>query len=246
MKVYEKDHIEIINSNVYLVRLDGCNFSKFTKPLQKPFDENFVKAMANTAADLLTKFNAKTVYCHSDEFSVIINEEIPLFGGKNTKILSKMASYCSVLFNYHMKALINEHTELYTPAFVELVNECKQTFDARILTFRDQSFEIVNHMYWRSVYDCHRNAVSTYARQYYSARKTMHKHSGQLIEMLAEQNVDWEKVPIHLKYGSYFKREIYEKQSDTQEPCIRTRVVEKNFKISFSKEMEKMLLAKYW
>jgi len=42
MKEYESSvKINIESDNPFLVRLDGKNFSKFTKGFKKPFDSNF-------------------------------------------------------------------------------------------------------------------------------------------------------------------------------------------------------------
>lgn len=82
-----------------------------------------------------------------------------------------MSGYCSVRFNYHLHKIINseENQKLYDPHYIEKINLMRACFDARLVAFpADKEYEIVNHMIWRSIFDCERNAVSTYARSQFS------------------------------------------------------------------------------
>jgi len=169
MKEYEKQQLHYIpSSEPFIVRLDGNSFSKFTKQMKKPFDDNFLKAMCLTASDLLLKFQPSTAYTHSDEITLIFppaltKEDIAegnitkthLFNGKHSKIISLTSAYCSVRFNYHLTILMNKHKSEYPQKYIDLINEQSQIFDARILTFNDKPYEMVNHQIWRSVYDCY-------------------------------------------------------------------------------------------
>ena len=267
MKAYEKKDSQLIPPHQsFIVRLDGRSFSKFTSGLVKPFDENFVKAMIRTCNDLLDEFQPSTIYTHSDEitmifpplqahnelfrydedgqYNIIANKQ-HIYNGKYQKIISVFASYCSVRFNFHLVNFINAQKELYTIEFVDKVNRFEQMFDARIVRFDFNTYEIVNHQIWRSCMDCHRNAVSTYARKYFNHKQLQSKSTKEMIEMLSTVGVNWElDVPIHLKYGIYGKKTQYELNDGKN--TIRMRNEFKCFKIAFSDEMLRILCSKYW
>jgi hypothetical protein len=57
---------------------------------------------------------------------------------------------------------------------VKKVSDCELIFDGRILIFEnDETSEIMNHMIWRSVYDCSRNTISSYARYIIKSKKDL-------------------------------------------------------------------------
>ena len=184
MKEYEhKNENRIKAYEPFLIRLDGNNFSKFTKGFKQPFDDNFVFSMIQTMNDLLTKFNARTGYTHSDEITLIFDkictkdeydEDKSLvhnYNGRIEKILTLVSGYCSVRFNYYIKLYVNADNKSYKTQFLDKINSDIVFFDARIIMPHG---EFVNHMIWRSVCDCYRNCVACFARKYFSAKK-LHK-----------------------------------------------------------------------
>jgi tRNA(His) guanylyltransferase len=262
MKQYENQPLpsdgKVKNDEYFIIRLDGRSFSNFTSEFKKPFDKLFVKAMCYTTADLLEKFNCKTAYCHSDEITLIFSRQYPndkgvyttshAFDGRIQKLLSLTAAYCSVKFNYHLNnLLLNNPPNTYSQSLIDRISSYEQMFDARIIIFNDvNSHEIVNHQLWRSVYDCHRNAVQTYGHHYIGHKKILNKHCGDMIKMLeSEHNILWNDIPTYLKYGFYCKRELYHREINGKK-FTRSKVVFKNFKISFSEKMLELLLEKYW
>jgi len=264
-------HYEAINDDrcvppteSFILRMDGHCYSKFTKPLRKPFDDNFMIAMNRVAADLLVEFHAQTVYTHSDEISIVVDQvcteedlasedtrrhKCHMFNGRHQKLLSLAAGYCSARFNYHMAQLILKNDDArskYDQRFLDTLAQYEQCFDARIITFDGKKNEIVNNILWRSVYDANRNAVSTYARTLFSHKELTNKNTKEMIEMMATKDLDWITVPLYYKHGSYCKKEKYEKTNEDGSTCIRTRVVWKTFKISYSDQMVQTMLAPYW
>ena len=263
MKQYElhNDTHRVNSYEEYIVRMDGKGFSKFTKSMDKPFDFLFVLAMNRTAGDILKEFNAKTVYTHSDEITAIfdkvcteeeyntdVTKKNHLYNGRAQKIISHMAAFCSVRFNYHIVGLMAspENRTKYPEQFVRILEEFKQTFDARLITFDRKREEIVNHQIWRSCYDCHRNAISTYARRYFSYKEVKGKNSTDMIGMMQGKGLDWAIVPTYLKHGIYCKKELYNKVLEDGTTCVRTRPVFKAFKINFSPENVELMLSSYW
>jgi tRNA(His) guanylyltransferase len=263
MKEYESQSLHITKIEPYrsfLVRLDGRSFSKFTGGMQKPFDKNFTKAMLLTTTDLINEFTATTGYTHSDEITIIFkamatkeeteagtNKAQHLFDGRVIKILTCMSGYCSVRFNFHLCKLINEKTSDYKSEYVDKINEMKASFDARLVVFpEDKEIEIVNHMIWRSIFDCERNAVSTYARFYFSQKELDSKGKEDMITMMKVKNLNWcTDVPMYLKHGVYLKKVTYEIDYNG-EKAIRKKVVQKCLKIKCNEFYFNMLLGKYY
>ena len=99
------DYKILPNSNI-LVMLDGKNFSKLIKNnFDKPFDDEFVEMMNNTAKFLCNNVQGvKFAYVQSDEISLLISdydtpETDTLFGGRLCKIQSILASLATSEFN---------------------------------------------------------------------------------------------------------------------------------------------------
>lgn len=270
MKRYEKfidSKITIRPSESYIIRLDGRSFSKFTKKFVKPFDLVFVKAMCMTLQDLVEEFEAQTGYTHSDEITLIFNakcseleeleylesknnKELPIhmFRGRVQKILSLISSYCSVRFNYHLGNLIEPIKTNYDSKFVELIKSQRQMFDSRIMIFEEKiKHEILNHQIWRSIHDCERNAISTYAYTYFGPKKIMNKTCTQMIQMIKdEKNLDWDsQIPIFIKHGVYCKKNLIHKEINGLS-VLRADYVFKEMKINFSQDNLNMMLSKYW
>jgi tRNA(His) 5'-end guanylyltransferase len=58
---------------ITIIRLDGKGFSKFTKDLDKPFDDGFSDDMDATAVYLCENIQgAKFAYTQSDEISIVL------------------------------------------------------------------------------------------------------------------------------------------------------------------------------
>jgi len=264
MKIYEKElNINIEPHESFIVRLDGKNFSRFTKGFQKPFDGMFIRTMCLTMHDLVKKFEAQTGYTHSDEITLVFDNAIPdgeqinndihkychMYNGRTQKILSIMASYCSVKFNHHLNILLNEYDGeyAYKQNFIDIIKSNEQIFDARIMKFNGvDNYEILNHQLWRSVHDCERNAIQSYAHTHFGSSKIMNKHCGEMKDLLlSEKGINWDDVPLYLKHGIYCKKILVEKKIGN-ESIIRSQYMFKMFKICFSDENLNMLLSKYW
>jgi len=269
--------ITIKPNESYIIRLDGRSFSKFTKKFVKPFDLVFIKAMCMTMRDLVDEFDVQTGYTHSDEITLIfsakcteleeteyiksleINSQtvgknkskqlpIHMFRGRIQKILSLVSSYCSVRFNYHLSNLIEPIKTNYDSKFIELIKSHQQMFDSRIMIFEEKiKHEILNHQIWRSIRDCERNAISTYAYTYFGPKKIMYKSSEQIKQIMKyEKNLDWDlQIPIFIKHGVYCKKNLVQKEINGLF-VLRTNYVFKEMKINFSQDNLDLLLSKYW
>ena len=270
MKGYESlvhQYHKIPPNKPFAVRLDGHTFSKFTTGFKRPFDQLFQTTMISTMNDLMTKFLTVTGYTHSDEITLVFKQTCTkeefdtkttksthAFDGKVNKLNSLLAGYCSARFNYHITRLVNQHKDEYSSELVEKVNLHEAHFDCRILLFPDdKEIDVVNLLLWRSVIDCHRNAVSTYARHFFGHKRVIGMNSGQLIGMIEEEKeFNWEKdVPVFYKHGTYAKKELYQTEvivpkTNEKVMATRQRIVNKCFKISFSEKVYEMIMAKNW
>lgn len=269
MKGYEalvNHYSKIFPYKPFAVRLDGHTFSKFTNGFKRPFDQLFLKAMVSTMNDLMTKFLPVTGYTHSDEITLVFksactkdefdtktNKSTHAFDGKVHKLNSLLAGYCSARFNFHITNLVNQHKDEYPQELVSKVNLHEAHFDCRILLFPDdKEHDIVNLLLWRSVMDCHRNAVSSYARHFFGNKRVTGMHSDQMIELLQkEKNFNWEKdVPLCYKHGVFAKKELYESEVVTPKGekvmAVRQRIINKCFRIAFSEKVYEMIMAKNW
>lgn len=270
MKQYEHDNnITILPYKPFIIRLDGKNFSKFTSGLVKPFDKNFTDAIVATMNNMVLFSNAVTGFCCSDEITLVINrvctkeeylsnDDKKLFAhnsnGRKTKLNTIMASKCSVYFNNNIcsifEKLSNDEKSNYTKELLDKVFRRDAIFDSRIIEFPDdKDYEIVNNLIWRSVYDCHRNTVSTYGRYHLGTKTCNNKNSTEMINMMKEKGINWENIPMYFKYGVYAKR-IKERSTIVikGENIEYERSVIKNkcFKIENNDYMLNVILSKIW
>uniref|UniRef100_A0A6C0EBU0 tRNAHis guanylyltransferase catalytic domain-containing protein n=1 Tax=viral metagenome TaxID=1070528 RepID=A0A6C0EBU0_9ZZZZ len=236
----------------FIIRLDGRGFSKLLRKLkyyawtnhQSVYSSEFNNAMIRTAEDLITTFSASTAYTHSDEITLIFppactydefiqkqNKSVHIFKGKITKLLSIIASHTSVRFNKHFRDAMTENN------MTEMITEYNKdkycfTFDARPLVFPTEvTYEIVNHMIWRSKYDCYRNYISMYSDKYLGKTTTEGISTNKRIEMLKEMGVDFDnEKDKSMRNGVYVKLEKYEK-SDRESSLDDKKVIRKQTKL---------------
>ncbi|KAJ3156794.1 hypothetical protein HDU86_003560 [Geranomyces michiganensis] len=72
LKVLENEIDPAVRSEQpFIIRLDGCAFSTFTKGIVKPFDSRLTDAMVETTKDLVQRFVPVMGYTCSDEISLV-------------------------------------------------------------------------------------------------------------------------------------------------------------------------------
>lgn len=201
-------------------RIDGKCFSKFTKGMNRPYDEKMSWMMQETTKYLVDKTGALTGYTQSDEISLLwysddIKSDI-FFCGKKQKMVSTLAAMATAKF----LQLALEH-------FPERCEKNLPTFDARVFQLPNK-MEAMNCFLWR-VQDAVKNSISMAASTYYSHKELMNKNGADKMEMLFVKGVNWNDYPRFFKEGSFFKRENYLKGD-----VIRSRIVETNSFEKFS------------
>src|SRR5574344_274662 len=102
MKNYEKEaRLYLPKNTPLIIRVDGKNFSKFTKGFKKPFDVLFHECMYQTARYLCENIQgAEIAYSQSDEITILIQDN-PVdssswYGKQVQKICSVSASLATV------------------------------------------------------------------------------------------------------------------------------------------------------
>lgn len=257
MKFWEKcsQQITKVKPNYpFIIRIDGCSFSSFTKQLKKfsddgVFSEEFRKAMLYTACDLLIKFRPTTCYTHSDEITLVFGNHVDyddngneiLTGehyrnGKVYKLLSEIPSIGSTAFtrNINTQYLTNQDA-------LEYLSRSDLAFDGRLLVFPlESTYEVTNHMIWRTR-DCYRNYVSAYAEKHIGKSKLNGVSTEDRVRLLKENGIDLNdetnlrSEQLGMKYGTFLK--MYESAKNTH--LIQAFY---STKLNFSDELSEFLL----
>lgn len=197
------------------------------------YSDEFKNAMRKTAEELLIEFNASVAYTHSDEITLIFPKLITYeqynkniaegkqnpchpFDGKFLKLISIVSSHASVSFYENMHNELKKSKSVnYDKYFSNLdcqnesVNKFANRFifDARIIVFPlEKDYEIVNHMIWRSKYDCYRNFVSLLLENNYSHKEVQNIKSSQRVKMLKDKGIDIDETELGMRYGIYIKK----------------------------------------
>lgn len=168
-----------------IVRVDGRNFSKFTKEMDKPFDIGFIKNMDQVAKTLCQEIQgAQFAYVQSDEISVLIHNapgSQQWFGGDVLKTVSISAGLASAKMSL-LYTEDNSCSEMMKPV----------VFDSRAFTLEDK-IEVTQYFLWRQG-DAWRNAVSMAAGQLFSHKQLMHKTVWERLVMMEEAGVSFHQT----------------------------------------------------
>jgi len=203
MKQYEAStESRIIPRLPIIVRLDGRGFSKFTKGMKVPFDDDFRQAMIEVTKYLVEQTNAKIGYTQSDEITLVLYSEnvqkgAILFEGRVQKIASNFASMASVKFLLEMQK-----------RFPEKIGENKPlpSFDARVFPVPSQT-EAVNNLVWRTQ-DASKNSISMVAQNEFSHKELQGLDGKQMqFKLLTEKGINWNNFSSNEKQGTYVRKE---------------------------------------
>jgi hypothetical protein len=134
----------------------------------------------------------------------------------------------------------------------EKVSSHTAHFDARVFNVPNRE-EALNNLIWRSVFDCTRNSVASLAQSLFSHQELFGFSTFGLIQKLkTERNVDWESQDPRFKYGTYVKREQYDKickdhKTGKDISVKRTRICSKSFLIDgFNNNNINLIFNKFW
>jgi tRNA(His) 5'-end guanylyltransferase len=186
-----------------IIRIDGKAFHTYTKGLKRPFDEEFMCDMDETAIYLCNAImGAKFAFVQSDEISILLTdfEDIGTeawFDNNLQKMCSVSASMATQCFNGERLARLS-------------INNCKYAeFDSRVFQI-PQKIEVENYFIWRQQ-DTVRNSISSVAQSLYSTKQLNGKNSSDQQEMIFQKGINWNDYPPQCKRGRVIRKENYMK-----------------------------------
>lgn len=178
IKRYEAvSHYSLTARTPVMIRVDGRAFHTFTRGMKRPFDGDFIKAMASAAIDVAADMQGfKAAYIQSDEATFCITDYDNIetqgwFDYDLSKIVSLSASLMSVRFAKHF------HCATHTPVF-----------DSR--AFNIPANDVINAFLWRAK-DWERNSLQMYSRAFYSHKDLHGKKREDMHEMLYKAGKNW-------------------------------------------------------
>jgi tRNA(His) 5'-end guanylyltransferase len=255
IKKYEKviTSIKLDDTKPIIIRLDGNNFSTFTKNLTKPFDKNFSLLMEEISKFALLETGADFSYSQSDELTLIyfprkskqtfFNKLISFFNktkknenksqfyhdGKLYKILSKLASKVSVRFNSLL------------PKYLPNKVGTEPIFDCRIFNVPNNDL-VFGTIKWR-FRDARRNSILNASYWTLGHNQIANKNTGEMLSLLLDNGIDWETYPVEFKYGTFFKRELVKNKLTEEE--LKTLPLKHNARKNPEMEFERTIIQKY-
>jgi len=168
-----------------IIRLDGKCFHTFTKKMDKPFDINLIRSMADTAKYLCKNISgAQLAYIQSDEISILVHnykklDSEPWFYNE----IQKMVSVSAGMASSHMSMIYSKPV----------------IFDSRVFVLPES--EVNNYFIWRQK-DAIRNSISMVAQSLYSHKDLQNKNCLQMKELISNvSKVPWSDIPDYEKHG---------------------------------------------
>ena len=183
-------------------RIDGRGFSKFTKGMNRPYDEAMSKAMMEVTKYLVEETGAVTGYTQSDEISLCWYEpdykSQMFFNGKVQKLVSTTAALATAKF-----------VEIALREWPEKCSRRLPTFDSRVIQLPSVT-ELSNMFLWR-YRDAVKNSIQMAAQEVFSHKELQGKNQSEQLSMLEEELIIWGDYPPFFKEGVFVKRSGYMK-----------------------------------
>lgn len=220
MKDYEVTTKQILPRRSYtIIRVDGMAFHTLTKRYRRPFDQEFIDAMNDTAKYLCkTIMGVKFAYVQSDEISLLLTDfesvqKEAWFGNSVQKMCSGSAAKATSSFNRRFAEIELAKAAQEGKSLLEFA--CWYTsardgeFDSRVYQI-PQRAEVMNYFIWRQ-WDAMRNSLSAVAHSLYSQKELHGKNGSEQHEMLYAKGVNWNDYPVELKRGRALRKVLDEK-----------------------------------
>lgn len=222
MKMYEnvQTKLRFDQTKPLYCRIDGRNFSKFTKGMKKPFDEAMSMIMIEVTKHLVKETGAVIGYTQSDEITLVWPEGKFFFDGRIQKMVSNVSSIATSKFL--LEAL---------KVWPEKCNSKLPTFDARIFELPSRE-ETSNSILWRAQ-DAYKNAISMAAHEFIGHSKTLGKSGEEKINMLKEIGIDFHAYPDFFKHGTFVRAELY--SMSIEELNLPEHIKAKQKEVSFTR-----------
>lgn len=189
MKNYEDVSRNYLTRKIpVIVRIDGRAFHTFTRGLERPFDKDLIRVLADTAEIAAREMaGCDAVFVQSDEMSFLLTdyrelETQPWFDYNISKILSISASVVTAIFNERWKIAWDEKFDHHPK------NPKLAFFDSR--AFNIPKEDTINYFLWRKK-DWDRNSLTMYASSFFSHKQLMGKNREDKHEMLHGIGKNW-------------------------------------------------------
>lgn len=207
----QKDNLFLNKKTPVIVRVDGSNFSKFTKHFEGKFNNDFNQIMVNTAEKVAKELSGcQMVTTHSDEISFFLCDFIsektePLFNYSKRKLESKIAGKVTREF------ILNLIEFNYSHLLQDF--DC---FDAR--AFNLPKDDVLNYFIYRQL-DGVRNSIQMIGRLHFKQKDMLGVSNIKLTEKLDSIGVSIDSIPLWAKYGNiFFKLPVENKQKFNGSP----------------------------
>lgn len=210
MKSYERHETarRFLPLQPVYARIDGRNFSAFTRGMERPYDERMSRAMLETTKGLVKQTHARIGYTQSDEISLVWHadtiESGYFFDGKIMKMASVLAGLATALFMQAVRCNLSH----------EYLDKCPH-FDCRVIQMPTKT-EAANMFLWREL-DATKNAISMAARSVYSHKALDHKTGAEMQEMLFAKGINFNDYPTFFKRGTFVRRVAKEREFNEDE-----------------------------
>lgn len=228
MKDYEKRNRYYLQKRLpVIIRLDMRAGHTFTKGFKRPFDEIFMKTIAETSKYLCENIqNVKMSYQESDEISLLLVDYEKLntdqwFDYRVDKLCSISASMATMVFNKIFRDMVGK---LHIKGSLEEEYSCilykaaqkGAMFDARVFNIPKE--EATNYFYWRQL-DASRNSIQMVGQANFSHKELQNKSCNDIQDMLMTQKgINWNDFLTYHKRGScVIRTEIKTEKIDTME-----------------------------
>lgn len=206
-----------------IIRVDMRAGHTFTKGMNKPFDDIFVKTMQDTMKYLCESIQGCVLgYTQSDEISLVLVDYADLttdawFGNNLQKMCSVSASMATLAFNKFFSGRVQEFMYDCCDEFGDDVLPEKQNdyelahnvyfkkfnaamFDSRVFTIPKE--EVCNYLIWRQQ-DATRNSIQSVGQANFSQKELHGKSCNNIQDMLMlQKSINWNDYSTTLKRGS--------------------------------------------
>lgn len=200
MKGYEDKTRTYVDTKLpVIIRLDGTAFHSYVRGCTKPFDDNLINVMNETAKYLCAHIHgARMAYVQSDEISILINSYVHSntqcwFNGNIQKMASVSAGMASAVFSNMSPKIFGEYK--------------MATFDSRV--FNVPVEEVSNLFLWRQQ-DAMRNSISSFTRSFFSDKQLFGKNGLEMKQMCIDKGFPWEDINHEYKMGRVILKESKE------------------------------------
>lgn len=197
-----------------IIRVDGKAFHTFTRDCKRPYDENLMQVMDETARNMCMQIeSAKLAYVQSDEISILLtdfatDQTQAWFDGNIQKLCSISASIATAEFNrlWYLYKINGLEGHRRTSPFENTDLDGAAYFDSRVFTIPDP-IEVVNYFVWRQQ-DAVRNSIQMAGQACFSHKELDGVSCDALQEKLfQEKAINWSDYPAGCKRGRCVIRE---------------------------------------